>query len=269
MTSATLDLNGYAGLALTREDRVLTVAFNRPEQMNPLTSDDSLEIIRLMRDLASDEETRVVILTGAGRAFSAGGDLSAIAANLDRPDRFIDHLGEVKDLLHAIIDCPKPIIAKVNGAAMGLGATIALFCDMIFMAEEAKIADTHVKLGLVPGDGGSIIWPMLMGLPRAKQFLFTGQALTGKDAERLGLINEALPLAELDARVGRLARELAAGPPRVLQFSKIAMNAPLKRELSALMDVSYPYEILSAYGRDHAEAVHAFIEKRAPNFSGR
>jgi enoyl-CoA hydratase len=265
---ARIDLEGYADLRLVRDGAVLNVIFNRPEKMNPVSGRMSLELIRLLRDLVYDPETLVIVLTGAGRAFSAGGDLAVMTENLDHPERFMDAVSEVKDLVHAMIDCPKPIIAKVNGPAMGLGATVALYSDLIFAAENAKIADPHISLGLVPGDGGTVIWPLHIGLPRAKQYLLTGDAITGAEAARIGLINEAVPAEELDTKVEAFAQKLARGSPRAVQFTKMALNQSLKSDVSAFIDAAFAYEVASAFTKDHVEAVKAFHEKRPPKFSG-
>jgi enoyl-CoA hydratase len=263
-----INLEGYEDLSLARDGQILTITLNRPEKMNPVSGVMSLELIRLFRDLVYDDETRVVVVTGAGKAFSAGGDLAVMTENLEHPERFIDAIAEVKDLVHSMIDCPKPIIAKVNGPAIGLGATVALYSDIIFADENAEFADPHISLGLVPGDGGAIIWPLLIGLPRAKQYLFTGDRLTGAEAARIGLINEAVPATELDEKVAAFARRLAEGPPRVLHFTKIAMNAALKREVSALIDTAFAYEVVSAFSRDHVEGVNAYLGRRKPKFTG-
>jgi enoyl-CoA hydratase len=263
-----IDLDGYENLLLSREGPVLNVTFNRPEKMNPISGTISLELVRLLRNLWSDEETRVVILTGGGKAFSAGGDLDVMVENLDFPERFIDAVGEVKDLVHAMIDCPKPLLGKINGPAIGLGATAALFCDITFAAENAMISDPHIIHGLVPGDGGAIIWPLLIGLSRAKQYLFTGEAMTGAEAARIGLVNQAVPKHELDAKVLEFANKLADQPPRILHFTKMAMNVALKREVSSLLDTAFAYEVISAYTRDHVEAVNAYMGRRKPTFTG-
>lgn len=268
-SSATIDFQSYTQLLLERDGYVLNVTLNLPDKMNPVSGLMTQELIRVLHEATDDSETRVIVLTGAGKAFSAGGDISVMKQSLDNPSSFIDAVPETKALVHALLDCPKPVIGKVNGHAIGLGATVALFCDIVFAAEDAKIADAHIVLGLVPGDGGAIIWPALIGLQKAKRYLMTGDRISGKEAAEIGLINEAVPLAELDATVTAFARRLADGPPRVLQFTKMAMNAPLKREVSASMDAGLAYEVVSAYTEDHREALMAWLEKRKPNYIGK
>jgi enoyl-CoA hydratase len=265
---AKIDFSSYTDLRFEPDERILNVIFNRPDKKNPVSGKMSTELIRLMRELDSDNEFRVVVITGAGTAFSAGGDLAVMKSTLDRPESFLEVIGEVRDLVHALIDCPKPVIAKVNGPAIGLGATVALYCDMIFAAEDARIADPHIALGLVPGDGGAIIWPHLIGLPRAKQYLLTGDPLSGTEAAQIGLINRAVPRADLDKVVREFAQHLAEGPPRVMQLTKISLNVALKREVSALLDTSFAWEVVSAFSKDHKEAVTAWLDKRKPKFTG-
>ena len=160
------------------------------------------------------------------------------------------------------------MIAKVNGAAVGLGATIALFCDLIYAADNAKIGDPHVKVGYVAGDGGAVIWPQLIGYARAKEYLLTGDLLTGAEAARIGLINRALPADQLDAAVDEIAQKLANGASRAIQWTKLSVNTTLKQVAQQVMDASLAYEALSNLTKDHQEAVNAFREKRAPRFTG-
>ncbi len=258
----------YNVIALRRDGRVLHATFNRPDTLNAMDAALQDEIAKLVADVAVDPETNVLVITGAGRAFSAGGDMDYMQAMIDRPDLFIEGMAPAKQLLLALLDCPKPIIAKVNGAASGLGATIALLCDLIVAAGHAKIADPHVRVGLVAGDGGAAIWPQLIGYARAKEYLLLGDALTGDEAARIGLINRAVPAEDLDRVVDELAQRLAAGAARAVQWTKLSINHRLKEVVNAVVDVSFAYEALSNVSKDHQEAVLAFREKRAPRFTG-
>ena len=156
----------------------------------------------------------------------------------------------------------------MNGAAAGLGATLALLCDVIIADERAVIGDPHVKVGLVAGDGGAVIWPQLVGYARAKEYLMTGDALTANEAERIGLINHAVPDAELDARVDAFAKKLAAGAPQAIKYTKVSVNLALKALAHTILDASMAYEMLTFKTNDHREAVASFLEKRKPNFTG-
>lgn len=263
-----MNFSDYKAMLFKREGSVLHVTMNRPDSMNAVDPDLDADLLRLFEDVGSDRETNVVVLTGAGRAFSAGGDVEEMQRGIDDPQRLLDGMANGKRLLFSMLDCPKPIIAKVNGAAIGLGATIALFCDLIYAANHAKIADPHVKVGYVAGDGGAIIWPALLGYARAKQYLLTGDILTGEEAARIGLINGAVPAEALDQTVSELAQRISTGASKAIQWTKLSVNIGLKHLTQSVIDASFAYEALSARTKDHQEAVNAFREKRTPNFKG-
>ena len=264
-----MDFTSYQTILLRRDGKVLHATFNRPDVLNAFDARMDEEVGRLFDDVARDAETNVLVLTGAGRAFSAGGDVEMMQKVIDEPHLFLDGLRNGKRLLYSMLDCPKTIIAKVNGAAMGLGATIALFSDLVFAANHAKIADPHVKVGYTAGDGGAVIWPALLGPARAKQYLLTGDALTGEEAARIGLINQAVPAEELDRVVDEFAHRIANGATLAIQFTKMSVNVTLKQQLVSVIDASFAYEALSGRSQDHQEAVNAFREKRAPRFVGK
>jgi enoyl-CoA hydratase len=258
----------YQSLKMWRQGRVLYAAFNAPEMMNAITDHTHDDLDRLFNDVAEDPETNVMVLTGEGRAFSAGGNIDEMLICLEDREMFHKNAVRGEHHIYNILDCPKPIIAKVNGAAIGLGATLALFCDIVIAAKHAKIADPHVHLGLSAGDGGSVIWPALMGFARAKAYLFTGDTITGEEAERLGLIYRALPAEELDQFTDDLAQRIANGAPKAIQYTKLSANMALKALCQATLEGSFEMELKSQRTKDHAEAVHAFREKRKPQFTG-
>jgi enoyl-CoA hydratase len=173
-----------------------------------------------------------------------------------------------KQLVMSLLDCEKPVIAKLNGHATGLGATIALLCDVIFAADTAKIGDPHVSVGLVAGDGGALIWPQLIGYTRAREYLLTGDLMTAAEAERLGLVNRVVASEELDAAVEQLANRLASGATKAIRWTKMTINMPLRQMAESMMNASLAYEALSNLTRDHQEAVTALREKRTPVFVG-
>lgn len=258
----------YKTLAFALQDRIMTVSFNRPEKLNVFTLEMEREICQFLHDSAIDKEFDVVILTGKGRAFSAGGDIEEwMLPNVQDPGSVTPTLS--KRAVFAMLDFPKPIIAKLNGHAVGLGATIALYCDVIFAADHAKIADPHVKVGLSAGDGGAIIWPQLIGYARAREYLMTGEFISAPKAEQIGLINYCLPADELDAAVDAFARKLLAGAMKAIVATKMTVNLGLKQIASAVMDASIAYELLTVHSQDHAEAVYAFRDKRDPVFIGK
>ena len=263
-----LDLASYSALALRRDGAVLHVMFNQPDKLNAFEAGMHAEFERFLTEVPADAQTRVIVLTGAGRAFSAGGDIDEMQRLAEQPALMYPSAVVAKRLITLFLDVPQPVIAKVNGAAMGLGATIALFSDIIFAASSAKIADPHVKIGYVAGDGGAVIWPQLIGYARAKEYLLTGDVLTGEQAAAIGLINRAVPAEQLDAAVDEFARRLAGGAQRAVQWTKATINVGLKQLVASVMDAGMAYEMLSNHTRDHREAVEAFRAKRTPRFEG-
>jgi enoyl-CoA hydratase len=264
-----MNLSSYSTFLFERRGRLLHASFNRPQTMNAIDSVAHEELARFFAEVTADPLTDVVILSGVGRAFSAGGDLDHIQAMIDEPDKFLKDLQDAKRIVFGMLDCPKPIIAKLNGHAVGLGATIALLCDVIFAVPTAKIGDPHVKIGFTAGDGGAFIWPHLLGHARAKEYLLTGRLMTAEEAERLGLINHVVPAAEIDRVVDEFAQELLKGAMRAIQWTKLSVNIGLKQTAQAVLDASLAYEALSNVTADHQEAITALREKREPKFTGK
>lgn len=259
----------YRRLLLTRAGRLLTVTLNRPAELNAFDATMHAELIDALGFAAVDPDSDVVLLTGAGRAFSAGGDLDQMLGIAQQPELFDREALNAKRLVFALLDIEKPVIAKVNGHAVGLGATLALLCDVIFASHSAKIGDPHVAVGLVAGDGGAVIWPQLVGFARAKEYLLTGDLLTASKAEALGLVNHALPPAELDGAVSAFCERLLHGATDAIRWTKVAVNLELKRIAHAIMDAGISLEARSVRTADHLEAVNAFREKRTPQFGKR
>lgn len=247
-------------LRLEREEHLATLTFNRPEKLNALTGEMSRDFLAMIREIGDDEHIRVAILTGAGRAFCVGGDLSL-------EDSFTG-LGFQRELelyaetVLAILSCPKPIICRLNGDAVGWGATIALFCDVIVAKAGARVGDPHVNVGLSTGDGASVIWPQLAGYARAKQFLLTGELITVDTAERFGLVNEVVEADRLDVRVREIAEQIASKPPLAVAMTKASVNIPLKDLVRTSMDTYIAYELATQRHPDHRAAVAAFLERR-------
>lgn len=259
-----MDYRHYNVLKFRRDDAVLTVSLDRPDMLNAVNADMEPELARFFTEVAGDDATRVVVLTGEGRAFSAGGDFDYMQALLDDPDEHRKVIAVAKRVITSLVDCPRPVIAKINGHAVGFGATLALFCDVTFAAEHARIADPHVLMGLVAGDGGSIIWPQLVGYHRAKEYLFTGEPLLAPEAARIGLINHAVPADQLDATVAAFAAKLAAVPPQALQWTKVAVNLGLRQLVHTMLDATLAYEVLSANTPEHRDAVARMGARRKP-----
>jgi enoyl-CoA hydratase len=263
-----MNFDDYKAMTFRRDGKVLHAIFNRPDTLNAMDGVMQPDADRLFDDVAADPQTHVLVLSGAGRAFSAGGDIEALRSYLDRPEALHEEAMKGKQRCFAQLDCPKPIIAKVHGAAMGVGCTLALFSDVVFATKSARFADPHVLVGLSAGDGGAVIWPALMGYGRARPFLLSGDAVTGEEAERLGLIYRAVEPAELDATVDAFAQRLANGAAKAIQYTKLSINIGLRRLCEAVLDESFEMELKAQQSRDHREAIHAFLEKRAPQFTG-
>ncbi|QIE89788.1 enoyl-CoA hydratase/isomerase family protein [Pseudomonas nitroreducens] len=259
----------YKTMSFERRGRVLTVTFNQPEKLNSFAGPSHTELSWLFYDLVEDKESDIIVLTGAGRAFSAGGDIEYMQWLHDNPAEFYRCVREAKRIVNGMLECDKPIICKVNGDAIGLGSTVAVFSDVIFAADTARFGDPHNNVALISGDGGQIMWPYLMGYARAKHYLFTGEKLSAADAERFGLINKAMPAAELDDYVNAYADKLCAMPVQSLRWSKSTINVPLRQMAASMMDVGMAYEAMSSQTPDHVEAIAAFREKRKPSFNKR
>jgi enoyl-CoA hydratase len=265
---APMSFEGYQVLKFRRDGGILYVTMDNPSRRNALSGPGELEIARFFYEVAVDDATRVIVLTGAGTAFSAGGDAAQMRYIQENPRVFYAAMVNAKRIINNILDCPKPIIAKVNGAAAGLGATIALLCDVVFAsAEHGKFMDPHVKMGFTAGDGGAMIWPYLLG-GKAKHHLMTGDPIGAVDAERLGMIHQAVPAAELDAAVDAYAKRLATGPRRAIETSKLSANIVLKQLAAITGDAGIVFEALTNHSLDHKEAVDAFLDKREPKFTG-
>jgi enoyl-CoA hydratase len=258
------------GLRLERRGRILVITIDNPP-MNAMTPLMHTELSFIFGEINRDPDTAVVVLTGAGDAFSAGGNINTMAARAEQKDTasMVASLDEAKEIIYGLLRLQKPLIGRINGHAMGLGATLAVFCDISYMVETAKIADTHVKIGIVAGDGGSLMWPLLMGFGRAKEYLMTGDVMTGRQAAELGLINYAVRSEELDERVYGMADRLAAGATIAINGTKTAVNMLLLRQFESLVENHVALELQSFHSEDHREAAVAFRDKREPKFTGK
>jgi enoyl-CoA hydratase len=252
-----------------RENGIAVLTLNRPARLNAVNARMHAELARFSRDFANDRELRVLILTGEGRAFSAGGDFGpgdSFGSDPKGPDLWT----EARQIVDHILECEKPIIAAVNGYAMGLGANVALLCDVVVAGPSSVFADTHVNMGIGAGDGGQLIWPFLIGVNKAKYYLMTGDRLTGKEAYDAGLVNFLVEKdADIMPKALEIAEKLAAGAPKAIAASKMAVNSYLRSVSSMLMPLCLRYEQMTMQTEDHQEAVKAFQEKRKPKFVGR
>ena len=251
----------YETLTLERDAAALTITLNRPDHHNAFSQTLHHELGRCLFDLRHDRETRVVILTGAGKAFSAGGDMTEAPPN---PREFAQGASEGREIVYGLLECPQLIICRMNGDGIGLGATVALMCDFVFAADTARIGDPHVRMGLVAGDGGALIWPLLIGPMLAKYYLLTGDLVPAPQAAQLGLITKSVEAAALDGEVEALTRKILAGAPLAQQFTKRSINSALKSMAALQFDLSLGYEGVTVLSADHA----AFVGERKPQFKG-
>jgi enoyl-CoA hydratase len=264
------DYSAYEFLKVEVAERVATVTINRPESRNAVVAALHHEFEQIWPDLAEDRDVNAILLTGAGEAFSIGGDItsrvrSGPGKTKGRGGRRI-FMADGRRVIENLLDVEQPIVAAINGDALGFAANVALLCDVTVISETARLADTHVHLGAVAGDGGAVIWPLLIGPNRAKEFLMLGDTITGADAVRIGLVNYAVPAAQVLPKARELAQRLADGPTWAIRWSKLAVNKWLKQQANLIMDAGLAYEAVTLMSKDHKEAVKAMMEKRKPNY---
>lgn len=256
-------------IQVANEDGITTILLNRPDRLNALDPDTHHQLQELLLQVDQDEATKVVVLTGAGRGFCAGGDTKSMGER-HKPAGAPSHVYSMgRHLINAFNSVEKPIVAMVNGPAAGLGATIALYCDVVFMAEDAVIGDRHVNVGLVAGDGGAVLWPLLVGPLRAKEMLMTGRMLSGTEAAEIGLVNRAVPQDDLHEQTYAFAKELTELPPYALRATKASINRVVHFFTNLVLEPSLAWEKISMMSEDHQEALQARAEKRPGNYTGR
>jgi enoyl-CoA hydratase len=248
-----------------RADGVLLITMNRPEVYNAADEVMHGQLAKLWTDVARDDETRVAVITGAGKAFSAGGDLAMVQRMAGDYDRTSHMLSEMSDLVYNMINCEKPIISAINGVAVGAGTVVGLMADISICALDARIGDGHVQLGVAAGDHAAILWPLLAGMAKSRYYLLTGEMLTGEEAERLGMVSKAVPREQVLDEALRVADTIATGSQSAIRWTKRALNNWLKMA-GPIFDQSAAYEMLGFLGPDVAEGVAALEEKRAPRF---
>lgn len=266
----TLDQANYEAMLIDKRDNgVAVVTLNRPERLNAVNATMHHELARFTYDAQADPGVRVVVLAGNGRAFCAGGDFSGGDAGgpADKSKGGGMTLEEGRQIVDHILELQKPIVSAVQGYAMGLGATISLLCDVVVASPNTVFADTHVKMGIGAGDGGAVIWPLLMGVNRAKWFLMTGERVTGSDLYDMGLVSFLVDADDdIMAKAMACAEQLAAGPQAAITASKVPVNQFIRSVSNLVLPLSLTMEGQTMRGPDAAEAAKAFVEKRDPDF---
>ncbi|HNP56756.1 MAG TPA: enoyl-CoA hydratase/isomerase family protein [Gordonia sp. (in: high G+C Gram-positive bacteria)] len=262
--SETSTTASFQTIAIRHEGPVAVVTLNRPEAMNAADAVMHRELAQIWDVIAADTTVRAVVLTGAGRAFSAGGDFPRMVATQRDQDIQDEVFAEARRMVGSMVDLPQPLIAAVNGPAVGLGASLVTLCDMAIAAESAFIADPHLGVGLVPGDGAALLWPLTIGLMRAKEYVFTGARIPATTARELGLVNSVVPAEEVVPAAVELAQRLAEVPARALQDTKRLLNTHVTRVLTGLLDQALHAERASVNSAEHAELTQRLIEKTRP-----
>src|SRR5271167_52286 len=246
-------------------DGILLITINRPEVLNATNSRLHWELSRVWLDIADDDETNVIVVTGAGRAFSAGGDLEMIqnmaasAANIGKAWK------EAGDIVYNMINLDKPIISAINGVAVGAGLAVALLADISIAADNMRFTDGHLRIGVAAGDHAVIAWPLMCGMAKAKYYLLTSDFIDGKEAERIGLVSLCVPADKLMEKAMEVARKLGAGPQQALRWTKRSLNNWL-RMAGPAFDTSLALEMLGFFSADAKEGLAGVKEKRAPKF---
>ena len=250
-----VDYSGYRYLVVDVKDGIAFVTINRPDRLNACDREGHAEFPRILRDIARDDEVKVAVITGAGHAFSTGGDLDFLGYMNAHPDELPGLLDEVREMINAHIDLEKPVIAAINGLAMGAGAMFGLLCDFVIVERQAKIADGHIRAALAAGDGGVLILPLTVGLTRAKRYLLTGDWLSAQEAERIGLVTEVVEEGESLTRATEIAERLAAGPQTAIRYTKRALNQWLRLGATTAFDYSLALEMMTFVTDDMKNAI--------------
>ena len=248
-----------------RSNGVLLITFNRPEVLNATNDRLHWELTQVWLTIGADPKTKVAVVTGKGRAFSAGGDLEMVEKNATDPRRLVRTVQEASDIVYNMINLDKPVVSAINGVAVGAGLVVALLADISIISESARFTDGHTKLGVVAGDHAAIVWPLLCGMAKAKYYLLTSDFIDGKEAERIGLVSLCVPADQLMTKAFEVADKLAAGSQQAIRWTKRSLNNWL-RQAGPIFDQSIALEMLTFMDEDVREGLQAIREKRAPNF---
>jgi 2-(1,2-epoxy-1,2-dihydrophenyl)acetyl-CoA isomerase len=261
----------YQSILFKKENGKATITLNRPRALNALNREIIDELLHALKEAAQDPEVKVLILTGAGRAFCFGADISEFSRQIETgsSDTGLLLLHKVQEIIRLLAGIPKPVIAGINGFATGLGLDLAMACDLRIAAERAKFAEAFISMGLVPDGGGTFFLPRLVGLAKAAAMIFTGDPLGAAEAERIGLVNRVIPTEDLPKEIEILADRLTRSPSLALGLAKQALWKNLQGSLESSLQVEAQSQVVCLASEDHREAVQAFLEKRAPVFRGR
>ncbi len=246
---------------------MLLITIDRPERLNATDEVLHAELSRVWRDVARDAEVAVAVVTGAGRAFSAGGDLEMIERMAGSYRRVAAMAGEAAELVESIVDCETPIVSAINGTAVGAGLAVALMADISVIGEDVSLTDGHLRLGVGAGDHAVLLWPLLCGMAKAKYYLLTADFIDGREAERIGLVSRCVPGERVLDEALAIAERIALGPRQAARWTKRTLNHWLRTAMPAF-DASVAYEMLTFLGEDVGEGSRALRERREPRFGG-
>jgi len=259
----------YEDILFSKEGPVATIAVNRPRYLNAIRFKTMLEIQNALEDIALDDSIRVVVLTGAGdKAFVAGGDISLMA----KTESYLDLLHELpagQQICCNIENFPKPVIARINGIALGGGTELACCCDIRIAADTAILGVPEITLGIIPGYGGTQRLPRLVGMGKAKELVLTGDHISAQEAKSIGLVDQVVPKAELDEAVRKLCLKIASKSPIALAMGKEAINNGMQTDIRTGMSIEARCFLMCFGSKDRVEGMKAFLEKRKPEFKGR
>ncbi len=264
-----MDTTSYEALILDVSEGVATVTLNRPDSLNSLNLQIKGELTQVLRLLRDDPEVRAVLLTGAGRAFCAGGDIKEMDSERTAPVARARMLKILNDILLPLYKLEKPVVAAVNGHAHGAGLSLALACDVIYAAEGAVMSFAFARLGLVPDTGAFFLLPRRVGVARAKELVFTARRFSAAEAKDYGIVSEVLPDAELMPAATAFARQLASGPTVALGLAKRLLDQSLLVSPEDMAELEAFAQSVAQSTSDHAEGLAAFAERRDPRFTGR
>ena len=260
----------FKHLLIEQDGAVLTIIMNRPEKLNAFNDVMLQEMSEVAEAAARDDAIRCVVITGAGRAFGSGQDLTSFAprSSTSNPPRVSEHLTKYHRLVLALRGMPKPVIAAVQGVAAGISCNIALACDLRIAADNARFIEAFARIGLVPDGGGGFFLPRLVGMGKALEMSMLADEVSGPEAERIGLVNKCVPLAEFEATTKALAQRLARGPTRTYALIKQLIYTSVDSDLETTLKLEGELQDQAFETADHREGVTAFLEKRAAQFSG-
>lgn len=259
----------YDTINLERQDSVGIITLNRPEKLNAICPELVTDLVSAIGEMGLDPAIRAVLLTGAGRAFCAGGDIGSLLSSTDNPIELMENSRHGARIISEMRMMPKPWIAAVNGPAIGAGCNLALGCDIIIAGENASFSQAFINLGLHPDTGGIYLTTRLVGTARACELIFTGKTVSAEEAERIGLINQVVPSDQLEETAKKLAIKLANGPSKAIGMAKKTIYQAMTMDMESILEAEVRAASLSIATEDAKEGIKAIIEKRKPGFKGK